>query len=86
MLKNVLYIPGFYVKIFSLMMTIKKGCKISNENMAIIVRRSLFQLEFSQKINCKNSFICAIDLDVQMMSTMVKCPDDYKTMPDILTT
>jgi len=41
-LENVHYIPVFYSTIFSLTMAIKKGCKILNENTAIIVNRNLF--------------------------------------------
>jgi len=84
-LENVRYIPKFYAKIFSLTVAMEKGCAISSTHKAIIVKRSSFRLEFNRTIKCKNGFVCAINLDVRMTSTTIKCPDDYEKVPDITT-
>ena len=60
-LKNVHYIPGFYMKTLSLMMAIMKGCTISNDKMAIIVKKGLFQLEFTRVLTTRMvSFVPSI--------------------------
>jgi len=38
-LKNVQYILDFWVNLFSLMAAMSKGCRISNEDRAIVVEK-----------------------------------------------
>jgi len=43
--KNVHYIPSFYVKVFSLMVVMLRGCKIISKNLTIIVRTDALKFE-----------------------------------------
>jgi len=64
---------------------IEKGCAISSTHKAIIIKKDAFQVAFDKKVNCKNGFVCGIDLDVQMAKTSEKRPDDFKKSADITT-
>jgi len=44
-LKNVHYIPSFYIKVFSLMVVMLRGCKIISKNLTIIVRTDALKFE-----------------------------------------
>jgi len=57
-------------------------CNIEYKN-GNIVKKDGFQVAFDQKVNCKNGFVCGIDLNVQMAKTSVKCPDNFKKSVDI---
>jgi len=68
------------------MVAMNKGCLINAQTETISVKKDALQLDFNQKTTCKNGFVCAIDLDMQMMNTLAKCVDDYEKSMDIMMT
>jgi len=65
-LNNIQYIPDFWVNLFSLMVAMSQGSRISNEERAIIVKKDALHLPFNQEIKTKNGYICRIILAVEL--------------------
>jgi len=83
MLKNICYIPSFYVKVFSLTVTMSKGCKIISKNLVIIVRKGMLKLRFDARQNKRDEFVCGLNLDIRATKmSMNKCLDTKEMAKD----
>jgi len=87
MLNNVQYIPGFWVKLFSLTVAIAKGCTISNKGHMIVVQKNDLMLEFNPEIKTPNGFVCGIMMTIEMptgdlsyVSATMKKPQDINEL------
>jgi len=64
-LENVQYIPDLWVKLFSITAIMSKGCNISNEDKAIMIKKNGLRLTFDEEIKTKNGYVCGIMLGVK---------------------
>jgi len=65
-LENVQYILDFWVNLFSLTAVISKGCRIFNEERAIVVEKDALRLTFNEEIKTQNGYVCGIELTSQI--------------------
>ena len=63
-LEKVQYIPGFWVKLFSLTAAMSKECIVTNIGRAIVIKKDEVTLEFDHEIKMMNGFVCRIKLEV----------------------
>ncbi len=86
-LDKVQYIPGFWVKLFSLTAAIARGCTISNKGRMIVVQKNDLTLEFNREIKTPNGFVCGIMMDIEKstgdlsyISATMKKPQDINKL------
>jgi len=86
-LDKVQYIPGFWVKLFSLTSAMARGCTISNKGQVIVVHKNDLTLEFSREIKTTNGFVCGITMDMEKptedlsyVSATAKKPQDINEL------
>jgi len=65
-LSGVHYVPGFYVKLFSLTSAMKNGAKLISEGMKLTVKNSPVKLKFKKCLKTKNSFVLGLELKPKM--------------------
>ena len=61
-LDEVQYIPGFYIKLFSLTMAAKKGAKITWHGTNMTIANKEVKLLFENHLNTKTSILLGIEL------------------------
>ena len=77
-LQEVRYIPGFYVKLFSLTSALKNGAKITSEGLKMIVANGPIKLEFTKCMETKNSFVSGLELKPLPRSEMAAYTSNEK--------
>ncbi len=65
-LSDVCYVPGFYVKLFSLTSAMKNGAKLTSKGMKLTVENGPVKLEFEKCLETKSSFVLGLDLKPKM--------------------
>ncbi len=61
-LSSVCYVPGFYVKLFSLMSAMKNGAKLISEGMKLMVENGPVKLKFKKCLEMKSSFVLGLEI------------------------
>jgi len=61
-LSGVCYIPGFYVKLFSLMSAMKNGAKLISKGMKLTVENGPVMLKFKKCLETKSSFVLGLEI------------------------
>ncbi len=56
------YVPGFYVKLFSITSAMKKGAKITSEGMQLTVENGPMKLVFRQCLETTSSFVLGLEI------------------------
>jgi len=61
-LTSVCYVPGFYVKLFSLMAVMKNGAKLVSKGMNLTVENGPVKLEFTKCLETESSFVLGLKI------------------------
>jgi len=61
-ISGVRYIPGFYMKLFSITSAMKNGAKIISEGMKLTVKNGPVKVEFDKCLETKSSFVLGLKI------------------------